>query len=145
MSSRAWILAGALSLLSAPNVQAAPCDRAAFEKIVAAASATLTALNQDNNKTFQETLRALKQAKGWTDTDYVAQATPFVADEVTRALDADSKGLLEKVQSFNGAAESADCANIERELQRAMEGVIANTKKKWQHLIEKATAALEGK
>lgn len=128
------------------NALSETCDAAAFKSVVSAASASINGLHEKDNKIFQEGLQKLRTAKGWSDGDFVANATPFVKDDITASLDLANQGLLAKVQSLDAAqanSKSGRCSMLQ-ELKSMMDQVVANTDAKWQHLISKVTLASGG-
>jgi hypothetical protein len=128
------------------------CEQAAFAAVVGRASGVLAALNEDNKKTFQAKLGALRSREGWTDSEYAASATPYVRDAKTAAFDDSNKLLLEQVPQL-GKAEIANlgdgpnlakrCAMLE-ELRALMARVIDNTRAKWAYMHGKLETVLEG-
>ena len=133
---------------------AAACEQAAFAAVVSEASATLSAMNDENKRTFQARLASLKAREGWADADYAAKATPYVKDAATTALDDGNKQLLAKVPQLGsgqvvevaGLAGGPDltarrCAMLE-ELRGLMGKVVENTQAKWAHMLGKLDAAL---
>ena len=133
--------------------QTPACEQAAFATAVSEAGAALSAMNEENKKTFQGKLIALKAREGWTDADYPAKATPFVKDETIAALDEGNKALLAKVPQLGGGADFAlagaggglpdkRCAML-GELRELMARVVENTRTKWAHMLAKLDTALE--
>ncbi|MGO9544551.1 MAG: hypothetical protein ACLPPF_07140 [Rhodomicrobium sp.] len=123
--------------------QQASCDTVAFRDAVANASASIKTLHEQNGKLFQEKLQKLRVQSNWQDAEYVANATPFVKDETTAALDAANRALLSKVQSLEGAnaqTEAGRCAMLS-EVQTVMQQVVANTAAKWEHMLTKVARA----
>ncbi len=115
------------------------CDQAAFREAVAAASTSISALHEQNNKVFQEHLQKLRVLNGWRDADFVAGATPFVRDETIASFDAANQALLALVQSLeaaNAGTEEGRCAMLST-VKLSMEKVVANTSAKWQHMLTK--------
>lgn len=134
------------------------CGQAAFAAVVSEAGAQLTALNDENKKSFHGKLQTLKVREAWTDADYVAKATPFVKDERIAAFDLTSNEILGRVQqlgqpgpgtvtaSVAAPISTADtdtarrCAMLE-ELRGLMAQVVVNTRAKWGYMHGKLDAA----
>lgn len=119
------------------------CDAGAFREAVASASASITALHEKNSKLLQENLQKLRAANHWSDAEYIANATPFVKDEMTASLDAANQSLLAKVQSLEAGeanSESGRCAML-TEVKASMEKIVANTVAKWDHMLSKLSQA----
>ena len=123
--------------------QQANCDTAAFREVVSNASAAITVLQQKNTKLVHEKLQRLRAAKNWSDSEYEANATPFVKDETTERLDTANEALLAKVRSLqesDAGSEAGRCAML-KEVTAAMVGLVANTAAKWDHMVAKLTKA----
>ncbi len=143
MVLRALVIVILSALCPAAFAQQAQCDSAAFREAVAAASASIALLHEKNGKSFQENLQKLRVLNNWQEAEYVANATPFVRDETTAALDAANRALLAKVQSLDAAGANTEpgrCAML-NELKTAMEKVVANTAAKWEHMLDKVARA----
>lgn len=134
---------------------AASCEQQAFAAVVAEASATLAAMNDNNRTVFQAKLAALNAREGWSGSDYASKATPFVKDAAITALDDANKMLLNRVPQIGGdanldARNPADgrdlaarrCVMLD-ELRALMGQVIANTKAKWAHMLGNVDTALD--
>ena len=146
-------------VFASPTILAEPvrsCEQAAFAAVVSEASAKLSAMNDENKRTFQAKLASLKAREGWADADYAAKATPFVKDAAITALDEGNKQLLDKVPQLGGGQVVAvaglaggpdltarRCAMLE-ELRGLMGKVVENTRAKWAHMHGKLDAALAG-
>jgi hypothetical protein len=125
------------------SAQQAACDPAAFREAVAAASASITRLHESNGRLFHENLEKLRARYNWQEAEYVANASPFVRDETTAALDAANQALLAKVQSLDPAGANSEpgrCGML-NEVKAAMEKVVANTGAKWEHMLSKLARA----
>ncbi len=130
--------------LGAIEARAEGCDQPAFAKVVAEANASLSGLNEQNKKVFQEKLRALKAHEGWSDTDFVEKATPFVKDETTAAFDAKSEALLAQVSQLGGgdtASEDKRCGML-ASLKDIMAQLVETTSQKWRHIFGKIDSVL---
>lgn len=154
------IAAFAFVALTAPAQAEEKCGQAAFAAVVNEASAKLTAMNDENRKSFQGKLQSLKLRGNWSDADYVAKATPFVQDERIAAFDANGKALLAKVELLGQPGQvvvtasvatplgmldretARRCAMLE-DLQALMAQVVDNTGAKWQYMHDKIDAASE--
>lgn len=137
------VVAGGIFGAAAFGASAEPCDKAAFQAAVAKASGAISSLNEENKKSFQNQLQALKMSAGWSDADYVAKATPFVKDERTTELDSANQALLAKVQTFSvgdAGSEESRCAML-KELEGVMGEIVANTRAKWDHMLAKVARA----
>jgi len=119
------------------------CDANAFKAVLADASAAITRQQEANAQAVQAKLQALRAANNWSDEAYPAQATPFVKDDTTAALDASNLALLAKVQAFDakGAdSEAGRCAML-IEFRLTMDEVVRNTAARWRHILAKLDAA----
>jgi hypothetical protein len=155
--------AGAAALLFSlaviADARAQECGREAFAGVVSNANAELTAINDANKRQFQEKLQLLKARAGWSEADFVAQATPFVRNERIAAFDSENQALLGRVSQLGAPgqtvaslagvappfAASTDnrCAMLET-LRQLMAGLVENTKAKWAYMTGNLDAALQG-
>lgn len=137
------------------------CGQTAFAAVVNEASAQLTAMNDENRKTFHAKLQTLRGRENWGDADYVARATPFVQDERIAAFDANGKALLSKVELIGQPGQVTVTASIatplgmmmDREtarrcamladLRALMTQVVDNTRAKWHYMHSKLDTASE--
>jgi hypothetical protein len=136
------------------------CGQAAFAAVVNEASAQLTAMNDENRKTFHAKLQTLKARENWADADYVSNAKTFVQDDRIAAFDANGKALLAKVENLGQPEQVAVTASIatplgalDREaarrcamladLRALMTQVVDNTHAKWQYMHTKLDTAAE--
>ena len=125
----------ALLLRALANPAAAQaCARADFEAVVDQASSTLVELTQTNTPSFQDRLRQLKTKRGWTNEQLVREGAPFVRDDVVRAFDERSEGLLMKINSQGGTG--ADCGVL-TDLRATLAELIQTQTRKWAHMFEK--------
>ena len=146
------------SAFAVTHANAQGCEREAFTGLVDQAKAELTALNTTNKQLFQAKLQVLKDSRGWSDKELVANATPFVRDETIAAFDDETKALLARIPELNvrpsrsvaslaGAVPSANaalekrCAAIER-LQGILGKVVESTRAKWAYMIGKLDVAI---
>ncbi len=158
MLLRAGAAALLLSFAFSGQARAEDCGRDAFATVVSKAGADLTAMNAANKLRLHEKLQLLKARAGWSDGDYVANATPFVQDETIATFDARHNALIAKVSqlgkpaqaaaSMAGLAPSLDSAGSKRcalveQLQALMGDVVDNTRAKWGYVTGKVDAALQ--
>jgi hypothetical protein len=148
LASRILVVTASTAILWAADARAMDdnpgCDKAAFETVVATASATLTQINDQNKRAFLEKLQLLKAREGWVEADYVAKATPFVKDERIAAFDAKNQALLDQVSRLGGEEppdEERRCAML-RQLKAIMTEVVVITGEKWTYMLGKVDAAL---
>jgi hypothetical protein len=82
---------------------------------------------------------------GWTNEQFMKEATIYVQDERIAALDAKSGDLLTRLNSV-GAAGSADgepdCALL-ADLRGTMASLVKAQEEKWRHMFDKVEAALK--
>jgi hypothetical protein len=145
-------------LIPFAGARAEDCGREAFASVVEHASAELSAMNEANKKRFHEKLQTLKSRAGWSDADFVTQATPFIRDERISAFDTQNKLLLAKVPELGNAERTvASLANTSpaigtsadgrcgmmNELRGLMAAVVENSRAKWTYMFGKVDAALE--
>ena len=132
----------------APAPSAAPagevCQKAEFEAVVDEAAAALRDLNLKNKPDFQEKLRQLKTKRGWTNDQFLKEASPFVRDDKIAVFDQQSDQLLNDISSLGqeGAeAKTPDCALL-HELRARMKVLVDTQTAKWSYMFEKLSAAL---
>lgn len=142
----------------ATGAAAAECDRQAFAAVVSQAGGELAAMNEAQKKIFQEKLLLLRTRQGWSDTDYVAKATPFVQDSRIAAFDESNKALLGKIPQLgagaapepalagaaasSGGPDAQHCAMLV-ELRALMSTMVENTRAKWGYMLGKVDGALD--
>lgn len=140
------------------TVRAQDCGRDAMAGIVNEASAQLTALNDANKKRFQEKLQSLRAKNGWSDADFVAQATPFIKDDRIAGFDAEHRALLSRVPELGAGTSVASLASatpglnvngdgrcgMVKDLRQLMNAVVENSRSKWTYMFGKLDAALGG-
>jgi hypothetical protein len=152
------IAAFALMSLTASAQADEKCGQTAFAAVVNEVSAQLTAMNDENRKSFHAKLQSVRARENWTDADYVVKATPFVQDEQITAFDATGKALLSKVELLGQPGQvvvtasvttplgkfdrevAQRCAMLE-DLRALMTKVVENTRAKWQYMHTKIDAA----
>ena len=150
---------GTVLVLSAPPfcAQAEECGRDAFAAVVQETGVSLSAMNEANKRSFHEKLQQLKARNGWSDSDYVAKATPFIQDERIAAFDAENSALLAKVPQLGaGAQNTQSLASVApaiggpgdrhcemlAELRALMAKTVENTQAKWSYMLGKLDGAL---
>jgi hypothetical protein len=140
-------LAGLLVLASATAAfaQAAACTRQEFESVVDDAAAALRDLNQKNRLAFQEKLRLLREQRGWSQDQFMAEASAYVQDDRIAEFDQTSAELLVKLNSAGEAGTNAatpDC-NLLQELRATMKALVDTQTAKWVYMFQKIDAALK--
>jgi hypothetical protein len=135
---------------TAPAVPAPPegaakeCAKSDFEVVVDDAAAALRDLNLKNKPDFQEKLRQLKDKRGWSHDQFMAEAAPYVRDDKIAVFDQESDQLLNDISSLGqeGAdAKTPDCALL-HELRARMKVLVDTQSAKWHYMFEKLNAAL---
>lgn len=143
-------LALAVGALSLPGVGATPvragdsCARGDFEAVVDAAGTSLRQLNADNRPTFQAKLRQLKDKRGWSHDQFLAEAAPFVQDDKIAVFDRTSQTLLGEIAVMGqegSEASSPDCALLAA-LRERMEKLVDAQKQKWAYMFAKIDQSL---
>jgi hypothetical protein len=157
MACKASAAALMVFLLGAPTAWAEDCGREEMAVVVNDAGATLTAMNETNKRRFHEKLQQLKARRGWSDAEFVAQATPFIKDDRIAALDAENKALLARVPELGAGASVASLAAVApglsasagdercrmvQGLRQLMSAVIENSRSKWTYMLGKLDVAL---
>ncbi len=138
--------AAAHAQAGAPPAAAAQqqCAKSDFEAVVDDAAAALRDLNFKNKPAFQEKLRQLKDKRGWTNDQFLKEATPFVRDDKIAVFDQDLERLLSDIsnQGQEGAeAKTPDCALL-LELRARMKVLVETQTAKWAYMFQKLDAAL---
>lgn len=120
------------------------CAREDFEAVVQEAASVLTALNQKNKPAMQIKLRQLRDKRGWSPEQFMAEAAPYVRDERTDAYDKRSEELLSKITAMGQDGASSDVADCKllAELRATMLGLVKAQQEKWDYLFAKLDAAL---
>jgi hypothetical protein len=119
--------------------QGPACSRIEFEAAVNDAAGALRDLNAQNRPTFQARLRALKDKRGWSQDQFLKEASPLVQDEKSAEYDRQSADDLARIQSMGAegaAAKEPDCTQLEQ-LRAHMQSLVASQKAKWQYMLEK--------
>lgn len=136
-------LAICASVLSA-HAQPATCSRTEFEAVVGAAAGTLRDLTQKNTPAFQGKLRHLKDKRGWSHEQFLAEAAPFVQDEKIAELDGKSEELLNRIVSMGqegASAKTPDCTLL-AQLKDIMQGLVDTQQAKWSYMFGKLESEL---
>lgn len=134
--------AGMLALIGSAAAQT--CVRADFEAVVSAASTTLRDMTARNTPTFQEQLRQLKDKRGWSYEQFVAEAAPLVADEKIADFDAKSVDYLTRINTMGSEATGGakpDCRLLDA-LKSNMSALVDTQTQKWAYMFGKLEAEL---
>jgi len=135
------VLAGAAGAQAA---EPARCVRDDFYAAVDEAAAALRELNQKNRPEFQDRLRRLKDKRGWSQDQFIAEAAPFVRDSEIEAFDARSDEALRKITEMGqegGRAKSPDCRLL-AELRGYMQALVEIQTAKWTYMFGKIDGAV---
>lgn len=144
-SLRRWACVGAavvcLASLGARGAvaQGPACTRMQFEAAVSDAAGALRNLNAQNRPSFQGKLRALKDKRGWTHSQFLKKATPLVQDAKIAQFDKESGEFLGTIQSMGAEGASAkepDCARL-TDVKAHMQALVASQQAKWTYMIER--------
>lgn len=133
-------LAGWLAIALSDGVHAqtpATCARADFEAVVDDAGEALRQLTQKNSPQFQAKLRALKEKRGWSNEQFMAEGTRFVRDDKIAALEDKSSNLLAKINDAGGEAGNAqavDCKRLDA-LRSDLAALVAIQQEKWTYMF----------
>lgn len=136
------VLEGAAGLATA---QPASCTRPEFESVVDSAAATLREINQKNRLAFQDRLRLLKEKRGWSQDQFMAEASTYVQDDRIAEFDQTSGELLAKLNSMGETGSSAaapDCRLLQ-ELRATMKALVDTQTRKWAYMFQKLDVALK--
>jgi hypothetical protein len=141
----AALLAVPMAVTSTPgHAQSPRCVKADFEAVVDEAAAALRDLNQKNKPEFQDRLRALKEKRGWSHDQFLAQAAPLVRDEQIAVYDQTSDQLLNDISSMGqggAASKTPDCALL-AELRAKMAQLVEAQSAKWTYMFAKVDKEL---
>jgi hypothetical protein len=140
------LLGGLLALAGAEAAaQPAGCARQEFETVVDDAAAALRDLNQKNRPAFQDKLRMLKEQRGWSQEQFMAEASAYVQDDRIVEFDQTSGDLLAKLNSTGeaGAASAAPDCKLLLELRATMKALVETQTSKWVYMFGKIDAALK--
>jgi hypothetical protein len=143
---RHWrvVLLGGLLALAGAEVAAQPaaCARQEFETVVDDAAAALRDLNQKNRPAFQDKLRMLKEQRGWSQEQFMAEASAYVQDDRIVEFDQTSGDLLAKLNSTGEAGAATPDCNLLNELRATMKALVETQTSKWVYMFGKIDAAL---
>lgn len=120
------------------------CSKRDFEQVVDDAAAALRDLNAKNRPAFQDRLRILKDKRGWSTEQFLAEASTFVQDDRIGEYDQASADLLARINSVGAEGSSAampDCALL-GEVNTAMKDLVTAQRAKWNYMFNKLDAAL---
>jgi hypothetical protein len=123
--------------------QQAACARQEFETVVDDAAAALRDLNQKNRPAFQDKLRMLKEHRGWSQEQFMAEASAYVQDDRIVEFDQTSGDLLAKLNSTGEAGAAAPDCNLLLELRATMKALVETQTSKWVYMFGKIDAALK--
>ena len=135
---------GALRCAAAETSASAACARTEFEAVVDDAGETLRQLTQKHSPAFQAKLRALKDKRGWSHDQFMAEGMRFVRDEKISALEATSGKLLAKINGAGSdavAAGATECAALAT-LKADMQNLVAIQIEKWTYMFGNIDAEL---
>jgi len=120
------------------------CARSDFEAVVDSAAGSLRDMNAANKPKFQDKLRQLRDKRGWTQEQFVKEATPFVLDNQIATYDHQSALLLERIAAGGEAGASAatpDCAMLDS-LKASMKLLVDTQAAKWSYMTDRIDAEL---
>ena len=129
---------------AAAQSPAQSCSKPEFESVVETAAATLRDLNARNKPGFQDKLRLLKDRRGWSTEQFLAEAAVYVQDERIADLDTRSSELLSRLNTMGEAGASAktpDCKLL-AELRATMKSLVDTQIEKWTYMFGKLERAL---
>jgi hypothetical protein len=141
-SSVAALMAFATAAVA--EAQPAGCTRAEFEAVVQDAAQALVALNQKNAAPFQAKLRALKDKRGWSHDQFMAEAQPLVQDDRIAEFDRQSGEYLDRINSMSvagTAGRSPDCKLL-ADLKANMKAMVDAQVAKWAYMFERVDKEL---
>ena len=140
----AMFAAAALAYASTAVAAETTCAKTDFEAVVEDAAASLRELNSKNKPTFQEKLRQLKDKRGWSHEQFLAEAAPFVRDDKIAVFDQSTEELLSAMSSMGqegATAATPDCAVL-LELRARMKVLVDTQSAKWSYMFEKIETEL---
>jgi hypothetical protein len=138
-----WLAAAAIAVACAGEVQAEPCSRDAFAKVVNDSGAALRRLSADTQPKMQAAFRRLKDKNGWREEDYIDKANALVVDERSEQLDQKATELLARLDRL-----AEDSTNVPESCSRLAEleatalELQATVKTKTDYLMARAEAAI---
>ena len=113
------------------------CARADFESVVASASDALRSITQQNSPAFQAKLRALKDKRGWSHDQFMAEGARFVRDDKITAFDDKSGDLLARINDAGGGGAGEAKANCSQlaDLKANMAALVEIQTAKWTYMF----------
>jgi len=131
-----------LAVALAPDTHAAgttpaACTRADFEAVVDSAAEALRTLTQKNSPAFQAKLRELKDKRGWSNEQFMAQGTRFVQDDRIAEFEDKSGNLLARINgtaSDAGPEKAIDCSQLPP-LKANMAALVEIQTAKWTYMF----------
>ncbi len=133
-----------IALFAGPAMAGVACAKTDFEAVVEDAAGALRNLNSKNKPLFQEKLRGLKDKRGWTHEQFMAEAAPFVRDDKIAEYDTSTEELLSAIATMGqeGAnATTPDCAVL-LELRARMKVLVDTQTAKWSYMFGKIETEL---
>jgi len=124
--------------------QRAACSRDDFEAAVDEAAAALRDLTQKNRPAFQDLLRQLKDKRGWSHDQFIAEAAPFVKDGTIEEFDSRSDAALSRLTAMGQAgsqSKTPDCRLL-AELRSHMQALVDIQTEKWRYMFGRIEADL---
>ena len=135
-------LALACTIAGANIAAAQTCERAEFEAVVDGAAETLRTLTQKFSPAFQAKLRQLREKRGWSQEQFLAEGARFVRDEKTTEFDEKSEQLLAEINSTgNTGSAKPDCTLLVK-LKGAMQSLVETQNAKWAYMFGKIDSEL---
>ena len=132
-----------VATMAPPAAAAELCPRADFEAVVDGAGDTLRTLTQTNSPAFQAKLRALKDKRGWTHEQFLAEGARFVKDDKIAAFDDQAGTLLARINSGSdgGTGTATDCTLLAA-MKADMATLVAIQSDKWTYMFATVDAEL---
>ena len=121
----------------AQNAAPVACARTEFEAVVDDAGEALRTLTQKNSPVFQAKLRALKDKRGWSHEQFLADGARFVRDDTISRFEDKSSTLLAKINGAGGDvvnATATDCTRL-ADLKADMAALVAIQNEKWAYMF----------
>lgn len=120
------------------------CKRSDFEGVVEQAAFALHELNLKNKPVFQSKLAELKQKRGWSHDQFMAEAAPLVQDQQIADFDNRSSAMLDQIQSGGqeGAMARAPDCTLLKALQDTLKALVEVQQAKWAYMMQKVDSEL---
>ncbi len=136
-------LTGASARAQAVSGTAAACQRTEFESVVASAADALRSITQQNSPAFQAKLRALKEKRGWSHEQFMAEGTRFVRDDKIAAFDEKSGDLLARINNAGSTSlqTETNCAQL-TDLKANMAALVDIQTAKWTYMFANIDAEI---